>query len=93
MGGSCPKNPKVTESFQQAPLKAKGEGVAWLVATNFLVSDPLFLRSGDKCSAKSFNFHLRFKRFANKITHSRYTNKQLQYLLENYLAYFQYTNI
>ena len=23
MGGSCPKNPKVTESFQQVPLKAK----------------------------------------------------------------------
>ena len=25
MGGSCPKNPEVTKSFQQAPLKAKGE--------------------------------------------------------------------
>ena len=36
MGGSCPKNPKVTESFQQVPLKAKGEGWAWLVVTDFL---------------------------------------------------------
>lgn len=25
-GGSCPKNRKVTESFQRGPLKAKGEG-------------------------------------------------------------------
>ena len=29
MGGSCPKNPKVTERFQQAPLKAKGDGWVW----------------------------------------------------------------
>ena len=29
MGGSWPKNPKVTKSFQQAPLKAKGEGWVW----------------------------------------------------------------
>ena len=46
MGGSCPKNPKTIESFQQAPLKAKGEGGVWLVVANFLVSDPLFLKSG-----------------------------------------------
>ena len=46
MGGSCPKNPKVTENFQQTPLKAKGEGRAWLVVANFLVSNPLQLRSG-----------------------------------------------
>ena len=39
------RNP-VSESFQQAPLKAKGEGRAWLVVANFLASDPLFLRSG-----------------------------------------------
>ena len=45
MGGSCSKNPKVTESFQQAPLKAKGEGWAQLVVADFSVSDPLFLRS------------------------------------------------
>ena len=25
MGGLCPKSPKVAESFQQGPLKAKGE--------------------------------------------------------------------
>lgn len=25
MGGSWPKNPTVTETFRQAPLKAKGE--------------------------------------------------------------------
>ena len=25
MGGSCPMSPKITESFQQGPLKAKGE--------------------------------------------------------------------
>ena len=46
MGGSYPKNPKVTESFQQVPLKAKGEGWAWLVVADFSVSDSLFLRSG-----------------------------------------------
>ena len=46
MGGSCPKNRKVTESFQRGPLKAKGEGGARLVAADFSVSDPLFLRSG-----------------------------------------------
>ena len=46
MGGLCPKNPKVTQSFQQAPLKAKGEGWVWLVVADFLVSDPLSLRSG-----------------------------------------------
>ena len=45
MGGSSPENPKMIESFQQAPLKAKGEGGVWLVVANFLVSDPLFLRS------------------------------------------------
>ena len=47
MGVSCPKNPKVTESFQQVPLKAKGEGWMWLVVSGSLVSDLLFLRSGD----------------------------------------------
>ena len=46
MGGSCPKNPKVTESFQRGPLKAKGEGGPRLVVADFSVSDPLFLRSG-----------------------------------------------
>ena len=44
-GGSHPKNPK-TESFQQAVLKAKGVGGAWLVVATFLVSDALMLRSG-----------------------------------------------
>ena len=29
MGDLRPKNPKVTESFQEVPLKAKGEGWAW----------------------------------------------------------------
>ena len=38
MGVSCPKNPKVTESFQQAPLKAIDEGWMWLVVSGFLVS-------------------------------------------------------
>ena len=46
MDGSCPKNPKVTESFQRGPVKAKGEGKARLVVADFSVSDPLFLRSG-----------------------------------------------
>ena len=46
MGDLCPKNPKVTESFQQVSSKAKGEGWAQLVVADFLVSDPLFLRSG-----------------------------------------------
>ena len=45
------------------------------------------------CFAKSFHFHLRFKGFVNKISHSSYTNKYYRYLLENYLAYFQHTNI
>ena len=36
MGGSCPRNPEVTESFQQVPLKAKGEGWVWLVVADFL---------------------------------------------------------
>ena len=35
----------VTKSFQQASLKTKGEGGEWLVAEDFLLSDPLFLRS------------------------------------------------
>ena len=47
MGGdSCPKNPKVTESFQEVPLKAKGGRWVWLVVANFSVSGPSFLRSG-----------------------------------------------
>ena len=45
------------------------------------------------CSAKSFNFHLRFKVFVNKINHLLQTNEQCQYLLKNYLPYFQYINI
>ena len=44
MGGTCPKNTKVAESSQQAPLKGK-LGVGFIV-TDFLMSDPLFLRSG-----------------------------------------------
>ena len=44
MGGSWPKNPKVTKSFQQAPLKAEAKGGMWLVVAAFLVSDPLLLR-------------------------------------------------
>ena len=46
MSGSCPKNFKVTESFQQVPIKEKDEGWTWLVVAEFSVSDPLFLRSG-----------------------------------------------
>ena len=46
MGGSCTKNFKVTESFQQVHVKAKGEGWVWLVIADFSVSDALFLRSG-----------------------------------------------
>ena len=46
MGGPCPKNPKVTESFQQIPLKAKAEGLVWLVVADFSMSESLFLRSG-----------------------------------------------
>ena len=34
-----------------------------------------------------------FKGFVNKISHSLCTNKQYRYLLENYLAYFQYASI
>ena len=34
------------------------------------------------CSAKSFNFHLRFKGFVNKIDHLLQTNEQCQYLLK-----------
>ena len=44
MGGSCTKNPNVTESFQQAPLRAKPEGGVWLVVANFLMPDLLLLR-------------------------------------------------
>ena len=43
MGGSCTKNPDVTESFQQAPLKAKREAGSWLVVANFLMPDLLLL--------------------------------------------------
>ena len=39
------------------------------------------------------SFHFRLKGFVNKISHSLYTNKWYKYVLENYLAYFQYTNI
>ena len=45
------------------------------------------------CFVKSFHFPLRFKGFVNKISHSLYTNKYYEYLLENYLACFQSTNI
>ena len=45
------------------------------------------------CFAESFHFCLRFKGFVNKISHSLYTTTQYRYLLENYLAYFQHTNI
>jgi hypothetical protein len=45
------------------------------------------------CFAKSFHFRFWFKGFVNKINHSFYTNKYSKYLLENYRAYFQYTNI
>ena len=45
MDGSCPKNPKVTENFQQVPLKPKGERWAWLVVAEFSAPDPFFLRS------------------------------------------------
>ena len=45
IGGLCPKNPEITESFQQVPLKAKGDGWAWFVVADFSVSDALFLRS------------------------------------------------
>ena len=38
-GGSCPKNPNVTQSFQQGLLKAKGEGWMWLVLADFSVSE------------------------------------------------------
>ena len=34
-----------------------------------------------------------FKGFLNNISHSLCTNKKYEYLLENYLVYFQYTNI
>ena len=37
---------KVTESFQQASLKAEAKGGVWLVVAAFLVSDPLLLRLG-----------------------------------------------
>ena len=46
MGGSCPKNPKVTDSSQQAPLKGKVEGGVGFIVADFLMSDPFFLRSG-----------------------------------------------
>ena len=42
---------------------------------------------------ESFHFLLRFKGFINKISHSLYSNKQYKYLLENYLVYFQYSNL
>ena len=46
MSGSCRKNPKVTESFLQSRLQAKGEGGVWLATAGFLVSGPLLWRSG-----------------------------------------------
>ena len=49
MGGSCLKNPKLSESFPHR----KGEGREWLAAANFLVPDSLFLRSCQWCSYKS----------------------------------------
>ena len=36
---------KLLKAFSKASLKGKGEGGVWLVVTNFLVSDSLFLRS------------------------------------------------
>ena len=40
------KTPKTPRKLSAKPFYKKGEGGAWLAVANFLVSDPLFLRSG-----------------------------------------------
>ena len=42
MGGPCLKNPKLPKSSQQSPFIGKVKGGAWLVAADFLMSNPLF---------------------------------------------------
>lgn len=37
--------PNVLKAFVKALLKAKGERGAWLIVADFLVSNPLFLKS------------------------------------------------
>ena len=40
------QTPKLLKAFIKDFFKAKGKGGAYLVVANFLVSDPLFLKSG-----------------------------------------------
>ena len=46
MGGSCLKKTQTPPKLSAKPFYRTGEGGAWLVVAEFLVSDPLFLRSG-----------------------------------------------
>ena len=46
MVGSCLKKPRTPRKLSAKPFYREGEGGMWLVVANFLVSDPLFLRSG-----------------------------------------------
>ena len=45
MSGLCLINPKLLKASSK-PLYRKGKGGMWLVVANFLVSDPLSLKSG-----------------------------------------------
>lgn len=45
-GDSRPKNPWTPWKLSGKPFYRKGEVGTWLAVANFLVSDPLFLRSG-----------------------------------------------
>ena len=45
------------------------------------------------CVCFEESFHFRLKGFVNTISHMLYTNKWYKYVLENFLAYFQYTNV
>ena len=41
-----PEKPQTPRKLSAKPFYRKSEGGVWLVVKNFLVSDPLFLRSG-----------------------------------------------
>ena len=45
-GGSCLKKTRTPRKLSAKPFYRKGEGGAWLVVANFLMSDSSFLRSG-----------------------------------------------
>ena len=45
-GSPMPQKPQTPQKLSAKPFSIKGGGGAWLVVAHFLVSEPMFLRSG-----------------------------------------------